>query len=298
MTTDTRGQDTFGKHLTATRAVVITGASTGIGRACALELDRRGFRVFAGVRQAADATSLRESASTHLTPLLLDVRDEVAVRAAVQTVTREVGAAGLFGLVNNAGTLTWGPLEQLPVEAFRAEFEINVVGVVTVTQAFLSLLRAAHGRIVNIGSVSGRIALPFMGAYSASKFALEAVNDTLRAELQPWGITVSLIVAGSFTSRLRQTVFRRWEEERAQLSPDAQALYAVPFERMRRMLPSIETRAFPVECAAEAVAQALTSEQPLTRYVVGSGAQEMIALTALSDHERDALWERMFAIKG
>ena len=179
------------------KSVVITGASTGIGAACALHLDQWGWRVFAGVRKQGDAEALRAQGSARLTPVSLDVTDTVSISTAASAVAGAVGAAGLAGLVNNAGIVVPGPIELLPLSDLRRQLEINVVGQVAVTQAFLPLIRAGRGRIVNMGSIAGRMATPFTGAYGASKFALEALTDALRLELQPWGISVSIIEPGA-----------------------------------------------------------------------------------------------------
>ena len=173
--------------LTGRGAVVITGASTGIGRACALDLDGRGFRVFAGVRKDEDGERLR-SERPSIEPLRIDVTDAGEIAAARDRVSEEVGTAGLAGLVNNAGIAVPGPLEHLPIDEFRRQMEVNLVGQVAVTQAFLPLLRTARGRVVNIGSIGGRVALPMLGPYAASKHAMEGISDSLRRELRPWGI--------------------------------------------------------------------------------------------------------------
>ena len=177
-------------------AVVITGASTGIGQACALELDRRGFRVFAGIRTRAAAEQLRAAASARLTPLLIDVTQTDTIAAACKIVAETLGDAGLAGLVNNAGIAVPGPLELIPLDDFRRQLEVNVVGQLAVTQAFLPLLRKARGRIVNMSSVSGGLSAPYLGPYSASKFALEAITDALRLELRGVGVSVSAIDQG------------------------------------------------------------------------------------------------------
>ncbi len=156
-------------------AVVITGASTGIGEACALHLDKMGFRVFAGIRKAADAESLKRRASARLVTLRLDISDETEIERAAETVKEALHGDGLAGLINNAGIVVGGMLEFLPLDALRRQLEVNVVGQIAVTQAFLPDLRKARGRIVNMGSVSGLISSPFSGAYAASKFALEAL---------------------------------------------------------------------------------------------------------------------------
>ena len=171
------------KRTAAPGAVVITGASTGIGRATALHLDRLGYRVFAGVRQEADAESIRQRSSARLSPVFLDVTAAASIQAAATLVAAEVGETGLAGVVNNAGIGLGGPLEFFPIDELRRQFEINIVGPLAVTQAFLPLIRRGRGRIVLVGSISSRRASPIAGPYNASKFALEALADALRLEL-------------------------------------------------------------------------------------------------------------------
>ncbi len=174
-------------------AVWITGTSTGIGAACALDLAGGGYRVFAGVRSSADGDRLRSQAAGELVPVIVDVTDATAIRAAAAQVEAAVGEAGLAGVVCNAGIIVPGPLEQLPTSAFRRQLEVNVLGTHAVAVAALPLLRLARGRIVIVGSISGLVAPPFFGAYAASKHALEAMADVLRMELYPWQIAVSIV---------------------------------------------------------------------------------------------------------
>jgi NAD(P)-dependent dehydrogenase (short-subunit alcohol dehydrogenase family) len=192
---------------TPSHAVVITGASTGIGAACALHLDRIGFRVFAGVRRRQDGERLRSVSSPDLIPLQLDVTDRNSLRDAQQRVAEEIGESRLVGLINNAGIAVASPLEAVPIEDLRRQLEVNVVGQVAVTQVFLPLLRAGQGRIINMGSIAGRATMPLMGPYSASKYALEAITDALRLELQPWGIHVAIIEPGAIATPI-------WEKSR------------------------------------------------------------------------------------
>src|SRR5688500_9161604 len=187
--------------LTGRGAVVITGASTGIGRACAIDLDGRGFRVFAGVRKDEDGERLR-SERPSIEPLRIDVTDAGEIAAARDRVGEEVGERGLAGLVNNAGIAVPGPLEHLPLDEIRRQLEVNVLGQIAVTQAFLPLLRTARGRIVNIGSIGGRVALPLLGPYAGSKHAMEGISDSLRRELRPWGIEVSLVRPGPIATEI------------------------------------------------------------------------------------------------
>lgn len=165
-----------------TGAVVVTGASTGIGEACALRLDGLGFDVFAGVRTQADAAKLKAKASGKLETVFLDVADALSIKASAEAVAAAVGGNGLAGLVNNAGIVIAGPMEVLPLDEFRLQMDINVTGQLATTQAFLPLLRHARlpegipGRIVNVGSIGGRLSEPFLGAYSASKHALKEIG--------------------------------------------------------------------------------------------------------------------------
>jgi NAD(P)-dependent dehydrogenase (short-subunit alcohol dehydrogenase family) len=179
------------------RSAVITGASTGIGRATALRLDAAGFRVFAGVRRETDGESLRGVASERLVPIRLDVTDAAGIEAAAKSVEAALAGAGIRGLVNNAGIAVGAVLEFVDVEDLRRQLEVNVVGVAAVTRAFLPLVRRGGGRIVNVSSDSGYLAGPFLGPYTASKFALEGMSDCLRRELRAWRIPVSVIQPGS-----------------------------------------------------------------------------------------------------
>ncbi|HRI88446.1 MAG TPA: SDR family NAD(P)-dependent oxidoreductase, partial [Candidatus Hydrogenedentes bacterium] len=211
-------------------AVVVTGASTGIGAACALYLDRIGFRVFAGVRKESDGEALRSKASSRLSTLLLDVTDGESIAAARDTVAEVVGDDGLAGLVNNAGISVNAPLEFIPLDKLRLQLEVNVVGQIAVTQAFLEMLRVAKGRVVNIGSTSGRLSIPMGGPYCASKFAMEALSDSLRMELLPWGIEVSLVQPGAIDTPI-------WEKSLA--AGDA-LLESLPARMMELYEPLVE----------------------------------------------------------
>ena len=253
----------------ALKVVVITGASTGIGRACALHLHALGFRVFAGIRKTADGEALRAAAGERLQPVYLDVTDGESIRVAARTVEAGCGDGGLAGLVNNAGIAVAGPLEFLPLDSLRSQLEINVVGQIAVTQALLALLRRAGGRIVNMSSVSGRVAAPFLGPYSASKFALEALSDCMRLELRPWGISVSVVQPGPIATPIWKKSRAATKNMLAELPAPAQQLYgaatraAGKWEReMTREIPSPMV-------VARAVEHALTAPRPHTRYRIG-----------------------------
>jgi NAD(P)-dependent dehydrogenase (short-subunit alcohol dehydrogenase family) len=274
----------------AGKTVVITGASTGIGAACALHLDKEGFRVFAGVRKQSDAEALRSKASARLTPVSLDVADTLSISTAAGAVAGAVGEAGLDGLVNNAGVVVPGPVEFLPLPELRRQLEINVVGQVAVTQAFLPLIRAAKGRIVNMGSIAGRMATPFSGAYGASKFALEAITDALRLELAPWDISVSIIEPGAVATPIWEKGMKSAEAILAAVSPEALMLYGEAIEAARQTSAhSARNATDPIE-VARVVEHALSSPKPKTRYVVGRQAKLRAAVALLvPDRVRDNL---------
>jgi NAD(P)-dependent dehydrogenase (short-subunit alcohol dehydrogenase family) len=250
-------------------AVVITGASTGIGEACALELDRRGYQVFAGVRSSAAAESLRGKASARLRPVMLDVTDTSLIASAAAAINEAVGNRGLAGLVNNAGVAVSGPLEFVPIADLRRQLEINLIGQVAVTQAMLPLLRLASGRIVNIGSINGLFTPPFLGPYSASKFALEAVTNAFRQELRHSGIRVSILEPGSVQTPIWDKSITAAQEKADRASPEAERLYRVDMEQMRKATLEMRDTAMPVECVVRAVLHALTARRPKTRYPIG-----------------------------
>lgn len=266
-------------------SVVITGASTGIGEACALHLDRLGFTVFAGVRKIADGDALRSKASNRLTPLLIDVTGSAFVEAAALMLEGKP----LAGLVNNAGINVSAPVELLPLEGLRRQLEVNVVGQVAVTKAFLPAVRAGGGRIVNIGSIGGRSSVPLQGAYSASKFALEAITDSLRMELKPWGIEVSIIEPGAIRTPIWEKGLSDAEELFRQFSPEQARLYGKLIDAMRRTARKSIQAAISPDAVAQAVQHALTSRRPKTRYLVGRDAKIQALLTHLPDRWRDAL---------
>lgn len=251
------------------RYVLITGASSGIGQACALELVRRGFHVFAGVRSDEAAQAVRAAGSPRLVPVRIDVTDEGTIAAAAAEIDAATAAAGLWGLVNNAGMVIPGPLEVLPLALVRQQLEVNVLGQVAVTQAMLRLLRRARGRIVNMGSISGFVAAPFLGPYAASKHALEAITDALRVELAPWGIGVSIVEPQSIQTpiwgKARTAVDAMWE----QMPPHTEELYGKVLRAARRSVDRFENQGLPVSRVVSAVVHALTARRPRARYPVG-----------------------------
>lgn len=261
-----------------TRTVVITGASTGIGRACALTLHDEGCHVFAGVRQDGDGESLREAASPRLVPIFLDVTDHRSIQAAAAAVADEVGEAGLSALVNNAGVAIPGPLEYLSLDELRRQLEINLVGQLAVIQAFLPLLRRARGRIVNVSSLAGKLTSPFNGAYSAAKHGLEAFSDALRMELRPWGIQVSVIEPGTIATEMPGKLLRDTDTVLEELPAQGRERYGLAFQGYARVLAGLARQGSPPQVVARAVVHALTAGLPRTRYPVGAHAGRLMML--------------------
>jgi len=262
-------------------AVVITGASSGIGEACAIYLDKLGYHVFAGVRNDGDGEKLKGKTSARLTPLLLDVTDEASIMASFNIVREALNTIGLAGVVNNAGIVVASPLEFLPLAEFRKQLEVNLTGQLAVTQAFLPLLRKAKGRIVNITSDNGKVAVPFLGPYCASKFALEALSDALRMELQPWDIKVSMIEPGCVTTPIWEKSLDLADKIWNNLPILSHQLYSDAVNATRNTASKLSKNGFPAELVAKAVAHALTAKKPKTRYVVGLDALMNIWLAKL-----------------
>jgi NAD(P)-dependent dehydrogenase (short-subunit alcohol dehydrogenase family) len=255
------------------RSVLITGASTGIGRATVERLDAAGWRVYAGVRKQEDADSLAEAGSARLTPVILDVTDAGQIAAAAGRIEIETEGRGLDGLVNNAGIAVPGPLETMPLEDFRRQVEVNLTAQVAVTQAMLPLIRPARGRVVFISSIGGRIAFPLNGAYHAAKFGIEAVGDVFRQELRPWGISVSVVEPGSIDTPIWERGAQNSDEIEARAHPDQQALYGQAIARFRDVVKGLAERGIPPEKVAKAIAHALEAGRPRSRYLVGRDAK-------------------------
>ncbi len=253
-------------------AVLITGTSTGIGRACALRLDRAGFRVFAGIRKEEDGEVLRADASERLEPVLCDVTDSGQIAAAAERL-REATGGRLAGLVNNAGVVVPGPIEGIRIDELRRQLEVNVVGQVAVTQALLSMLRAARGRVVFMSSVGGRGGLPFLSAYNASKAAISSIGDSLRQEMRPFGVEVSIIEPGAIATPFWDKGEAEVPETLAALGDELIELYGERLGQARALSAKTGSRGQPPETVAEAVEHALTAARPRARYLVGLDAK-------------------------
>jgi NAD(P)-dependent dehydrogenase (short-subunit alcohol dehydrogenase family) len=269
------------------RSVLISGSSTGIGEACALRLADRGWHVFAGVRREEDGKRLAAAATGILEPVMLDVTDAASIEEAL----RQVGDR-LTAVVNNAGVVVGGPVEYLAVDEWRHQYEVNVIGHVAVTRAALPLIRAAGpgGRVVFMGSIGGRISTPLLAPYDSSKFALEAIAESLRHELAPAGIKVVLIEPAGIRTPIWDKGRRRADEMEAALPPEALSRYQWAVDGIRKNIDMQIRNGVPPARVAEAVEQALTSSRPRARYLVGRDAKVMAAIDRLlPDSARDFL---------
>jgi NAD(P)-dependent dehydrogenase (short-subunit alcohol dehydrogenase family) len=277
---------------TGRRFALITGSSTGIGRATALALADAGFTAFAGVRKQADAESLRAERPEGVEPLILDVTDAATIEAAADHI-REATGGRLDGLVNNAGVAVPGPLEYVDIDGLRAQLEVNLVGQLAVTQAVLPMLRAAKGRIVNISSIGGRIAVPINGPYSISKFGIEAMSDVLRRELRRQGVGVSVIEPGGVATPIWDKAQEDEKRLRAELPPEAMENYGPLIDSITAEVPKQAENGLPPEAIAEKIVHALTSERPKTRYMVGREARMRWAIAKrVPDRVFDSLMAR------
>jgi NAD(P)-dependent dehydrogenase (short-subunit alcohol dehydrogenase family) len=283
--------------MNGTGAVVVTGASTGIGRATAITLADAGYQVFAGVRKMSDGAALTELSHGTLTPLLIDVTDSEAVAAAAGTVTRAVGDRGLAGLVNNAGIgFTW-PMELIPVELLRRQYDVNVFGQVTVIQAFLPLLRRAAGRIITMGSIGDRLTLPYGAPLTSSKWALASITEALRLELRPWGIHVVLVEPASISTAAVGKVEFEAERVLQRLDRVQQTRYGAAYRSMIHRAMAREKNGSSPQVVADVVLRALNAATPKTRYLVGRDARRLAFLARwMPDRLFDRLRLRLFGL--
>ncbi len=280
------------------QSVVVTGVSTGIGWGITKVLIQRGFRVFGSVRKTQDAERLSKEFGELFVPLLFDVTDESAVQAAAQYVREQLNGEKLFGLVNNAGIAAPGPLIHLPTEEFRYQLEVNLVSVLIVTKAFVPLLgvdrslRGQPGRIINISSVSGTSAFPFVGAYAASKHGLEGFSETLRRELILYGIDVIIVGPGPIATPI-------WDKaEQADTSLYANTDYVDAAQRAKEFMIRSGKNGLPPEKVGEVVWQALTTRSPSTRYaVVGRGALQRFVQQLLPKRLVDRIVAKALGLK-
>ena len=256
-------------------AVLVTGASTGIGLAVTQRLAARGTPVLAGVRNDVDAAKL--DAIANVEAIVLDV----ANAEHVAQLRERLDGVRLSGLVNNAGIAVAGPLEELDLSAWRQQFDVNFFGVVAVTQASLGALRAGSGRIVNIGSIGGRLGQPFMGPYSASKGAIHLLTESLRRELRPWNIWVSVIEPGAIATEIWRKAGESAPDALSALSDAGRERYGHQLGQMAKQAQIQNDGALPVSVVADAVEHALTAKRPRPTYVLGRPAQASLVLSSV-----------------
>ncbi len=276
--------------------VIVTGASTGIGRAVSLRLAAHGYGVYAGVRRDEDSESLLEEAGAsraRMNTLLLDVTDIDQVRAAAERVCAELKGRVFRGVVNNAGIVVASPLEFLPLDDLREQFEVNVIGQVAVAQAFLPLLRDHLGRLVFVGSVSGLVSTRLLGAYSASKFALEAVADTFRRELLPHNVRVSVVEPGRIATPIWGKSLANGMDRMNAMPPEANHYYGKLVDQLQAGARNASTDGTRPELVARAVQRALSDKRTRTRYFVGPDAHFVNVLRRVVS---DPLLDRLVAI--
>lgn len=266
--------------------ILISGASTGIGRACSVHMAMTGHSVWAGVREQKAFDEILKLNVKGLRPIRLDITEQKSVDEALSSIKKQAGM--LNALVNNAGIVVAGPFEGVAIEEWQRQFDVNVIGQVRLTQACLPLLRQSKGRIVNVSSISGRLASPFLAPYAASKFALEAISDSLRRELYKHGVKVSVIEPGPIATPIWQK--SREVEKKQKYSPEVQEVYGHTMEKFRRYLDQSEREGDPVSVVVSALEHALTARAPRTRYPVGRG----IRVTSwLAGTLPDRLWDKV-----
>lgn len=254
------------------RSIFITGTSTGIGRACALRLDREGFQVFAGVRRKADGDALKKASTGKLIPVIVDVTDEKSILKAAKTVFDATGG-NLYGLMNNAGVGGGGVLEVTPLEMVREAIETNLIGTFAVTKAFIPMLRNSKGRIVNTASIFGLTAPAGLSGYAASKFGIEGLSESLRVELKPFGISVSVIEPGGISTEIWRKGMETSIKIKSLAKTDIFKLYETYIDNFWKKLP--EQKLLPPEAVADSVYHAFTAKKPKRHYLVGNDAKVM-----------------------
>ncbi len=273
-----------------TGSILVTGASTGIGEACALHFDRLGWQVFAGVRREEDGERLRGKANGQLNPVGMDVADQESVERGVEEINATLNGVGLTAVVNNAGIAVGGPVEYLPLEDWRRQFEVNVIGQVAVTQSVLPLLRrsGARGRIVFMGSIGGRIASPLIAPYNASKHAIEAIAESMRHELASSGIRVIVVEPGAVRTPIWDKGRTSADDMEANLPAEATERYGDAVADIRKAIDFQARTGVTPEVVARVVERAVTTSRPKARYLVGRDAKMMATIARfLPDRGRD-----------
>lgn len=304
--------------------MVITGASTGIGRAAAIHLAQKfnNLTVFAGVRKEKDAASIRDEKLTNLIPILLDVTKSIQIEAAAKIITDT--NQPLVALINNAGTaISDAPIEISDLKRWRQLYDVNVFGLVAVTQKFLPLLRASRGRIINVGSIAGDIAQPMWSPYASSKHAVEAITDALRVEMRDFQISVSLIKPGEIKTNIfkkmgnietgittsiedwtvEKSLQKIYDKSHAGVSKETFLLYQKGLKESIEFTHHVATKSDIYECPTvmmtnNAITHAIMSSWPRTRYVFGGGSALWVANLFLPDKITDVIQYWLFMQDG
>jgi NAD(P)-dependent dehydrogenase (short-subunit alcohol dehydrogenase family) len=270
--------------------VAITGAGSGLGRAVAIKLAAKGYRVFGTARSETDAADLEKASAGNAAVTLADITDQHAVTAWVGKVTDELGERGLDVLISNAGTLTPGPLEVIPLDDIRREFEVNVFGAMAVINGFLPALRKSRGRIVQIGAMTGRLPVPFDGPSSASKAAFEALADVYRLELKPFGIAFVMVQAGNMRTGGPAKTAAALKRISDAMTDEQRALYGYAFGKFTESLNNMQNAGLSAEASADRVIELVEQVPPPIRAALGDDAEQILRLVQeQSDSELDAL---------
>ena len=255
---------------TETREIaVVTGTSTGIGAATARELARRGFHVLAGVRRGEDADAIR---GPGIEPVIIDVTNPDHIAALATRVQRDPQGRALRALVNNAAIQANVPIEAFAIDEWRRMFEVNLFGQVAVTQALLPALIDSSGRVVNISSVGGKVAMATYGPYAATKFAVEAVSDSLRRELAPHGVGVVVVEPGAVRTEMLGRAIATAKETMSAMTPEQSRRYGGLVQAVNAQAVSSTESGLAADAAAAVIAKAVTARRPRTRYTVGRDA--------------------------
>jgi NAD(P)-dependent dehydrogenase (short-subunit alcohol dehydrogenase family) len=283
--------------------ILITGTSTGIGRAATFTLAENGFRVLAAVRKQADIDSLLAEAATRrmagsVEPIILDVTDAGQIAAAVDVVSARIAAGGrLHAIIHNAGTQWAGPIETMPPTEWRSQFEVLVFGPVALTQQLLPLLRAARGRVINVTSIGGIAPGPMMAAYQAAKAAFEAVSDSMRMEFAPFGVHVTAIAPGGISTPMLDRSSDEFNRIADALPKSLQPVYADALRAFAKTVASAQRSSTSPEKASLTILRAVTAPRPRTRYLIGADAKLLAFLKRnLPDRWMDALTFRLVGL--
>ena len=258
--------------------IVVTGTSTGIGAATARQLAKRGFHVLAGVRRDMDAYSIQ---GTNIEPIMLDITNPAHIATLVQRIADDPQQRPLRALVNNAAIEINAPVEVLPLADWRRQFEVNLFGQVALIQALLPALFESRGRVVNISSVGGKIAMGGYGPYAATKFALEAVSDALRREVEPFGVKVIVVEPGAVTSAMSGRVRLNAERITGEMTTDQRGRYGKLMRAMVAQAEAYINQAVSAERAGQLIADMITHKRPRTRYTIGRDTSMLLVLNGL-----------------